>query len=108
MRLLSYAALVLSVMVFTGCKEVMAYLDNPVNAYMEMDETDVTIQVGETITARQRPFLMCRLSTPPATSLLQQLTLLQVGLLPLMAVRPSSPPEWKPTNITMQMPSLTR
>jgi hypothetical protein len=50
MRLLSYAALVLSVMVLTGCKEMMAYLDHPVNAYMEMDETDVTMQVGETIT----------------------------------------------------------
>lgn len=50
MRFLGYAALVLSLMVFTGCKELMGYLDNPVNAYMEMDATDVTIQVGETYT----------------------------------------------------------
>jgi hypothetical protein len=50
MRFLGYAALVLSLMVFTGCKEVIGVLDNSVNAFMEMDETEVTLHVGETIT----------------------------------------------------------
>ena len=54
MRFLGYAALVLSLVLFTGCKEVMGFLDNPVNAYMEMDETAVTIQVGETITRKAK------------------------------------------------------
>ena len=54
MKLLGYAAFLLSLMLFTGCKEVMGFLDNPVNAYMEMDETAVTIQVGETITRKAK------------------------------------------------------
>ena len=54
MKFLGYAAFLLSLMLFTGCKEVMGFLDNPVNAYMEMDETAVTIQVGETITRKAK------------------------------------------------------
>lgn len=50
MRLFSYVALVLTLLLFTGCKEIFSHLDNPVNAYMEMDETEVTLQVGETMT----------------------------------------------------------
>ena len=50
MRLFSYVALVLTLLLFTGCKEIFSHLDNPVNAYMEMDETEVTLQVGEKMT----------------------------------------------------------
>lgn len=49
LRFLGYAALVLSSMVFAGCSELSGNLDNPVNASMEMDETEVTLHVGETM-----------------------------------------------------------
>jgi len=52
MRLLGNALLMLSLIAFTGCKELVAFLDNPVNAYMEMDETELTIHVGETAVRR--------------------------------------------------------
>lgn len=65
LRFLGYAALVLSSMVFAGCSELSGNLDNPVNISMEMDETEVTVYVGEPMTraAKTSPNVPVRYSS---------------------------------------------
>jgi len=48
MRVLSSAALLLSLVLLTGCSKQ----DNPVSSYMEMDGTEVKLNVGETFTRK--------------------------------------------------------
>ena len=52
-RMLMAACVVCTLVVMTGCDELMATLDNPVKSYLQVETTTVELFPGETVTHRR-------------------------------------------------------